>query len=174
MKKKISLGLAIAIALILVTVSAALAAGLGLFARLGQSRWGDERLADLDAVSAPVGKTVTTPDGVTVAIEQAYYCDDRLFISYRLSGNISEVELGEGKPDHEWKHEDPAAAYAMAFDEEDPESLIIGNWLNNGTDRWARHRFAVLHDGLSLADGTYLDIIGGDSITLEDLINGKV
>ena len=168
MKRKISVGLVLAAALILATLTTALAAGLGLFAQLGQGKYADERLPDLDAASTPVGQTVTTDDGYTVTIEQAYYDGSRLMISYRLTGALSHVELGEGAPDHEWKDEDPAAAYTMAFDDEDPDSVRMHEWLNRGKECWARHSFACLHDGLLLADGTYLDIFYGDFETLAD------
>ena len=168
MKRKISVGLVLAIVLILATLTTALAAGLGLFAQLGQGKYADERLPDLDAVSTPVGQTVTTDDGYTVIIEQAYYDGSRLMISYRLTGALSRFELGEGAPDHEWKDEDPDAAYSMAFDGEDPDSVRMYEWLNRKQECWARHSFATLHDGLLLADGTYLDIFYGDFETLAD------
>ena len=167
-KRKMTVGLALAIVLILATLTTALAAGLGLFAQLGQGKYADKRLPDLDAVSTPVGQTVTTDDGYTVTIEQAYYDGSRLMISYRLTGALSHVELGEGAPDHEWKDEDPAAAYTMAFDDEDPDSVRMHEWLNRGQECWAQHSFACLHDGLLLADGTYLDIFYGDFETLAD------
>ena len=167
MKRKISLGLALAAVLALMMLTTAVAASLGLFAQLGQRDWADDRLPDLDAAATPVGKTVTTADGYTVTIEQAYYDGDRLIISYRLTGDRSQVELGEGAPDHVWQNEDPDAAYSIAFDGDDPASMQMEAWLTRGRECWARHRFAALHDGLFLADGTYLDIVNGDDLLIQ-------
>lgn len=168
MKRKISLGLVLAVVLALAVLTTAVAASLGLFAQLGQKEYADDRLPDLDAVASPVGTTVATPDGYTVAIEQAYYDGRRLMISYRLSGELSRVELGDGAPDHVWKDEDPDAMYSIMFNDEDPDSARMAEWLNRGQVCWALHSFAALHDGLYLSDGTYLDIINGDEERLTD------
>ena len=168
MKRTISAGLVLAVILILGTLTTALAAGLGLFAQLGQGKYADERLPDLDAASSPVGETVTTDDGYTVTIEQAYYDGSRLIISYRLTGDWSRMEFGEGAPDHVLRDEDPDAMYTIAFDGDDPDSMRLEDWLNRGKECWARHSFASLHDGLYLMDGTYLDIFYGDFETLDD------
>ena len=168
MKRKISVGLVLAVVLALAVLTTAVAAGMGLFAQLGQKKYADERLPDLDAVSSPVGQTVTTEDGYSVTIEQAYYDGSRLMISYRLTGELSRLELGEGAPDHVWQDEDQDAMYSIVFGGDDPDSVRLEDWLNRGRECWALHSFAALSDGLYLQDGTYLDIFYGDFEALDD------
>ena len=143
--KKLSTSAILVIALVIISMTAALAAGLGLFGELAQNPRGDSRLSEVDKVADPIEREWTTDDGITIRIEQAYYEGNRVFISYRMSGDWTSTVLHEGSPDGEI------------------------NW-----DRTINDNFALikeekgLHDGLSLADGTYLDIIGGDNIVQED------
>ena len=169
MKKRLSVSLVIAIVLAVLSVSAALAAGLGLFGELSGTYSGDSRLPVLDQVAEPVGLEWTTEDGVTVRIEQAYYEDSRVFISYRISGNWNTTVLHEGKPD------------MVNFDDVEEDFIIAENLMSVIPERneafrrmdgreplWLECSDANLHDGLFLADGTYLDIIGGDGFVRDD------
>ena len=165
-KKKLSLGLAIALALMITTT--AMAASLGLFGELAQVD-PDARLNDLSVLSAAIGKTVSTQDGITVTIDQAYYDGSRVFVSYQISGNIRQMEKGEGMPENtQWDMEYPGGKYGEEIAAAAPEHARIEDWLNAGGPRWVSLYEASLHDGLSLADGAYLDIIGGDHYFLED------
>ena len=168
-KKKISAALIIAIALILVTASVALAAGLGLFGELADSPSGDGRLSALDGAAEPVGLEWTTLDVITLRIEQAYFEGDRVFISYRMTGPYAASVLHEGAPEeaYAWSdEEETVAAEEMMSDIPARQEVILQ--LDGTAPRWAEFTDAGLHDGLFLADGTYLDIIGGDIVVQAD------
>ena len=171
MKKKLSLSLAVALALILMA-SVALAAGLGVFDKLAErfDEMGETRLHGLSDVSDVVGTSVTTDDGITIDIDQCYYEGNRIFISYRESGNLYSCTRHEGTPEGEiqwsWTEKNFIAAENMISDLPVQQEDIL--WLNGEGQRWEEVYQASLHDGLSLADGTYLDIIGGDILAQED------
>lgn len=169
-KRKLSASLILALALALLTASVALATGLGLFGQLADLFDFEKRLSGLDAVSQPVGVTVTTDDGITVTIDQAYYEGERVFIAYRLSGSLYKLTLHEGAPPAgtHWNWEMPDTVYSESMLNVAPYGPALGQWLNGEGQRWAELWEASLHDGLSLADGTYLDIIGGDFAWQED------
>lgn len=168
MKKKLSVSLALALALILMA-SVALAAGLGLFDKLAE-RWEDSRLSELSTISDVIGVTVTTEDGITVEIDQCYYEGDRVFISYRESGNLYSCVRHEGAPSSDiqwdWTEKDFICAENMISDVPAQQEDLL--WLNSEGQRWEEVYHASIHDGLTLADGTYLEIIGGDITVLED------
>lgn len=171
-KKKISVSLALALVLILLA-SAALAAGLGLFDRLAKDQQAETdkaRLNVLNARSESAGATITTDDGITVEIDQCYYEGDRVFISYRESGRLYDCVRHEGPPDDgiswDWTEKDFVCAQNMMSVVPKQQEDIL--WLNGEGKRWEEVYDASLHDGLKLADGTYLDIIGGDIAPQED------
>ena len=170
MKKKLSVSVILVIVLVIVSMSAALAAELGLFGKLAQVFDPDGRLVVLDETADTVNSSFTTEDGITVEIGQAYYEGNRVFMSYRMSGNIASVELYEGAPEKDvpWSfvQENFVAKENMLSIHPELQKLI--NWLDGKGQRWGISREAMLHDGLSLEDGTYLDIIGGDSYVQED------
>ena len=170
MMKKVSASMIIAIILVLLTVSGAMAAALGLFGQLSQDSRGDGRLSAVDRVAENIAREWTTEDGVTIRIEQAYYEGNRVFIAYRLDGNWNATVLHEGTPDGEinwsWEAENTVAAQTMISDIPERQQAI--QKLDGQGQRWIDCREIGLHDGLSLADGTYLDIIGGDQIIQPD------
>ena len=168
-KKKISMTLILALTLMLM-VSVALAAGLGLFGQMAEHDDADARLGTLDSLSQKMDIGITTEDGITVAIEQAYYEGNRVFIAYRESGNLFSADLHEGTPpaDTPWDWEEKDFIYSQNMASEAPQERKVIEWLNGEGQRWAECRNASLHDGLSLADGTYLDIVNGDTTWLED------
>ena len=63
-------------------------------------------LAEEEDAAGQATVSVTTEDGITVEIGEAYFEGDRVYVSYRLSGNTSRVELHEGAPEgiDEWKY----------------------------------------------------------------------
>lgn len=161
--------LAIALLITLLLGSVALAAGLGLFGEIATVPNEDKRLPALDQASVPVNQSFTTENGVTVTIQQAYYDGERVFVSYALNGERVFVETGEGMPQvKEWSFEQEGMLYARDYDSALPEDEQIGAWLDGTSPRWARRTATSPHDGLSLSDGTWLDIIGGTSHPLED------
>ena len=168
--KKISASAILVIALIILSMAAALAAGLGLFGELAQNPRGDKRLSEVEKVADSIEREWTTEDGITIRIEQAYYEGNRVFISYRLSGDWTSTVLHEGAPDDEivwdWVEENMIAAQTMMSDVPEHQQAILK--LDGQSQRWMETTEKGLHDGLSLADGTYLDIIGGDNIIQED------
>ena len=97
--KKISASAILVIALIVVSMTAALAAGLGLFGELSQRQDSKGKLTELENVSESVSASITTEDGITIEIGQAYYEGNRVFVSYRLSGNLASAALYEGAPE---------------------------------------------------------------------------
>ena len=101
MVKKISASAILVIALLVVSMTAALAAGLGLFGELAQDPRGDSRLSEVEKVADAIDREWTTEDGVTLRIEQAYYEGNRVFLSYRMSGDWTSTVLHEGAPESE-------------------------------------------------------------------------
>lgn len=171
MVKKISTAMILAIVLILASMAAALAAGLGLFGQLAQDeRNEDGRLSVLENMSETLSASLTTEDGITIEISQAYYEGNRVFMAYRLSGNLYSVELHEGAPEgsYPWTDELENTVAADCFVNDVPELQRLNAWLDGKGQRWGVSLEAALHDGLSLEDGTYLDIIGGDNVIRED------
>ena len=170
MVKKLSTSAILVIALVIISMTAALAAGLGLFGELAQNPRGDSRLSEVDKVADPIEREWTTDDGITIRIEQAYYEGNRVFISYRMSGDWTSTVLHEGSPDGEinwdWVEENMIVSQTMISDEPERQQAILQ--LDGQSQRWIESTEKGLHDGLSLADGTYLDIIGGDNIVQED------
>lgn len=168
--KKISVSMVIAIALVLLTVTGALAAALGLFGQLSQEPRGDSRLSAVDKVADSIDMEWTTNDGITIRIEQAYYEGNRIFIAYRMTGNWNETALHEGTPDEKikWIWEEPDMIAAKTMISDIPERQQAIQQLDGQGQRWIATMDIGLHDGLSLADGTYLDIIGGDNIVQPD------
>lgn len=170
MVKKISAAMLIAILLIAVTITGALAAALGLFDRLSQDPRGDSRLSAVDQVAESIAREWTTDDGITVRIEQAYFEGNRVFIAYRMTGNWNATELHEGAPEGNiswsWEEENMIAAQTMIS--EIPERQQAIRQLDGNGQKWIACTDIGLHDGLRLADGTCLDIIGGDSIIQPD------
>ena len=168
--KKISASAILVIALIILSMAAALAAGFGLFGELAQNPRGDKRLSEVEKVADSIEREWTTEDGITIRIEQAYYEGNRVFISYRLSGDWTSTILHEGAPDDEiawdWVEENMIAAQTMMSDVPERQQAILK--LDGQSQRWMETTEKGLHDGLSLADGTYLDIIGGDNIIQDD------
>ena len=164
MTKKISVSMILVIALIVLSITAALAAGLGLFGQLAQDFSWDSRLPSLEETAQPLALSVTTEDGITVEIPQAYYEGDRVFISYRLSGNFSSAQLHEGAPGQDYAWNDVLDSFIAAenFSSDLPEHQAMFECLDGKGQRWAECAEAGLHDGLSLEDGTYLEIYAGD------------
>ncbi|MBQ6174693.1 MAG: DUF4179 domain-containing protein [Clostridia bacterium] len=168
--KRVSATVIIAIALIVVAVTGALAAGLGLFDQLSHDPRGDSRLSAVDQFAEPIGREWTTEDGITIRIEQAYFEGNRVFIAYRMSGSWNATELHEGAPEEtiswSWEEPDMIAAQTMISDIPERQQAILQ--LDGSGQRWIATTDIGLHDDLSLADGTYLDIIGGDDIIQAD------
>ncbi len=168
--KKVSTSAILVIALVIVSMTAALAAGLGLFGELAHNPRGDSRLSEVEKVADSIEREWTTEDGITIRIEQAYFEGNRVFISYRMSGNWSSTVLHEGAPDGEitwdWVEENMIVAQTMISDEPVRQQAI--RQLDGQSQRWIDSTQKGLHDGWSLSDSTYLDIIGGDNIVLDD------
>ena len=168
--RKISITAILVIAFIIVTMTAALAAGFGLFGELAQKQNTDDRLTQLDEVSESMSVSLVTDDGITVEIGQAYYEGNRVFMSYRLSGNIVSVELHEGAPEEHdsWSDVLENTIAAETFGNDTPELQRLNAWLDGKGQRWGTSNVVALHDGLFLEDGTYLGIIGGDEVIQDD------
>lgn len=161
--------LAIALVITLLLGSVALAAGLGLFQQLSQMPQEDKRLPALDQVSTPLNQSAATDAGVTVTIRQAYYDGERIFVSYKLEGERVSVEKGEGIPQvEEWAFQQEGMLYSRDYDSAMEGDEEIAAWLDGTSPRWARRTATAPHDGLSLSDGTYLDIISGNAYQQED------
>ncbi len=171
MAKKLSTTMILVIVLIIVSMTAALAAGLGLFGQLAQDeKNADSRLPILEQEADTVSTSLTTEDGIVIEIGQAYYEGNRVFISYRVTGNLYAVELYEGVPEdsYQWTTVIENCICAETWVNDVPELQRLIAWLDGKGQRWGTSYEAALHDGLSLEDGTYLDIIGGDQVIQED------
>lgn len=170
-KRRMNMGLILALILVLMTTTVAVAAELGLFGQIGQQEDADVRLPALDAASSPVGKVFTTPEGVTVTIDQAYYDGTRVFVSYAVAGPTKSAALHEGKPDivnYDW--EKPGVIYANEYQDASEAGRQMAAWLDGSAERYATVRSVTVSDNMEMADGTDMNIIGGggDDVYLED------
>ncbi len=167
-RKHINVGLVLAIVMVMMMGSVAVAAGLGIFGQISQREDADARLPGLENVSAVMDKVFTTPEGVTITINQAYYDGTRVFISYVKEGPFDQVKLGEGKPEIEkFDWEEPGVIYGKQYYSEGASGKQISAHLDGSAPRWAERTYVNVHDGLQI--GTeYLDIIGGDTYLTED------
>lgn len=151
-------------------ISGALASGQGLFGELAEGENADQRLSALEEVANRIAVSYTTEDGITLEIGQAYYEGDRVYLTYRLSGELARVELHEGAPeqDIEWKRtrEDYVVAEHQSAD--NPETQKAIGFLDGKGQRWTEGWYAGMADGLDLEDGTYADIVAGESEYRED------
>ena len=168
--KKISASVILIIALIIVSMTAALAASLGLFGELAQDQNADSRLLVLETVSESVSTSVTTPDGIIIEIGQAYYEGNRVFVSYRLSGKLAYAELHEGAPEEEiaWTETLENFVCADHWVNDIPELQKLNAWLDGKGQRWGIAYEAAMRDGMSLEDGTRLNILDGNDVLQED------
>ena len=83
--------LVLAFTLLIFSVPASAASENGLFSRMIETEYSDERLAALDEAAENVSVS-RTEGSVTVEISQAYYEGNRVYISYRASGPILEQD----------------------------------------------------------------------------------
>ncbi len=171
-KRKMNLGLVVALILVLMTTTVAVAAELGLFGQISERLDSDVRLPALDVAATPVEKVFTTPEGVTVTINQAFYDGTRVFVSYAVAGPTKSAQLGEGKPEHmvnyDWAK--PGVIYANEFQDDSAAGQQMAAWLDGSAERWATLRSVTISDNMEMADGTDMNIIGGgdENVYLED------
>ena len=161
-KRKMNLGLVVALILVLLSTTVAVAAELGLFGLLSQQENTDVRLPALDNAATPVGQVFTTPEGVTVTINQAYYDGNRVFVSYAVAGPTKFAELGEGAPDivnYDW--EKPGVTYANEIFDSSEVGQQLAAWLDGSAERWGKISTVYISDNMEMADGTDMNIIGG-------------
>lgn len=169
-KKKISVSFVLVMMLLFLMASAALAAGFGLFGQLSSGDHADERLPELEQVAEVLESTMTTNDGVVIEICQAYYEGDRVFVSYRLTGNTESAVLHEGVPDRDdivWDFEEEMIC-SETWTSDRPEVQRANEWLDGKSPRWAEVHVVGIDDGIYLDDDTYLDIINGEDQYLPD------
>lgn len=82
----------------MVSFPAALASEGGLFAKMIETEYSDERLSRLDEIAETVSVS-QNEGGITVEVSQAYYEGNRVYISYTASAPIEEqdgLELEDG------------------------------------------------------------------------------
>ena len=83
--------LILALTLLILSVSTAAVAESGLFSKMIETEYSDERLIALDEAAENISVSQTT-DSVTVEVSQAYYEGNRVYISYRATGPILEQD----------------------------------------------------------------------------------
>ena len=167
-KKKLSVGIVFAMLLTVLMAGAALAAGLGLFGQIGERENSDARLPALERVAESVGASFTTDDGVTIAIDQAYYDGSRVFISYAVDGAHDVLEMGTGDPGIvNYDREETGVRFKEQYFVDGPNGKPLMGWLDGSEPRWATRTVVNVHDGLQIGE-EYLDIIGGEYYWLED------
>lgn len=127
-------------------------------------------LAEEEDDSAPMTFSLTTEDGITVEIGEAYYEGDRVYVSYRVTGDLVKVELHEGAPEGitEWKYTKEDVIVAEQISSDNPEEQKGFEWLDGKGQRWTELWSAGVMDGLDLEDGNYADIVDGESEYKED------
>ena len=163
-KKKISVSFVLVVMMLFLMASAALAAGFGLFGQLSSGDHADERLPELEQVAEVLESTMTTNDNIVIEIDQAYYEGDRVFVSYRLTGNTESAVLHEGVPDRDdivWDFEEEMIC-SETWTSDRPEVQRANEWLDGKSPRWAEVHVVGIDDGIYLDDDTYLDIINGE------------
>ena len=172
MKKHVHKGLVLALVLMLMLGSVAVAAELGFFGIISQREDADVRLPALDMASTPMEKVFTTPEGVTVTINQAFYDGTRVFVSYSVAGPTKTAELGESKPEHmvNYDWDQPGVIYAREYQDASAVGQQLTAWLDGSAPRWAKVSTVYVGDNMEMADGTNMNIIGGgdEDVYLED------
>ena len=86
------------IALFIISVSAASASETGLFRKMIETEYTDDRLEAIDNAAETVSISQTTGQ-TTVEISQAYYEGNRIYISYHVNGAaeiLDGLELEDG------------------------------------------------------------------------------
>ncbi len=145
------------------------ASASGMFSELAQSEDAEEWMPALAEAAEDVGASLTTPEGLTIKIGEAYYEGDRVFVSYQIGAVTDLIELYEGDPDAgiEWdqtlENWVPSAIPAFYPDVEKENS-----WLTGIGKRWLKAPYCEVMDGLELEDGEYADIIAGTEMRAQD------
>ena len=123
-----------------------------------------------DDGSEPMTLSVTTDDGITVEIGEAYYEGDRVYVSYRVTGDLVKVEMHEGAPEGitEWRYTKEDTIVAEQISSDNPEEQKGFEWLDGKGQRWTELWSAGMLDGLDLEDGNYADIVDGEDEYKED------
>lgn len=169
-KKKLSVSMLVLIATLVLSLSVALATGLGVFGTLSEEQNADIRLSALEEAATPLPAVTPASKSITVDISQAYYEGSRVFVSYRVTGDWYSVQLHEGAPETDYAWTDVRERHICAENQSNdhPEGQRAIDFLDGKGQRWVEISASSLSDGLYLADGTYLDIIGGESSIQED------
>lgn len=137
--------------------------GLGLFGKLAGYEGADPRLTTMAGVAGPVGVIFVTDEGVTVVIDQAYYEGDRVYVSYRLTGDVTRVELHEGEPDEDgWVTIYEGEIAAEKWSNDDPELQKAIEWLDGKGQRWTFSTHTAVTDCMALDDESWLSIVAGE------------
>ena len=151
-------------------ISPSRASATGTFGDFSRTEGADERLSILANAAESIAVSYTNDDGVTVEICQAYYEGDRVYVSYKLTGKPMNIELHEGVPEGEYAWDEVETDFIAAEKLHPfiPQRREEMKWLNGEGQRWTFDRFASLGDGITLADGTYADIVDGKEEYPED------
>lgn len=155
---------------VICSASAGSAPRCGTFGEMAGDEYADERLAELDQVSESLGASLATPDGAKIEIDQGYYVDDRVFISYRISPVTDLILLYEGAPEEGIEWDQVLEDWIMGdlrltgFPDVDRQN----RWLDGKGQRWLSFPYCRNEEYLVLEDGTRLDFIAGTELKLED------
>ena len=157
-RKKLSVSMIIAIALIILSITAAVAAGLGLFEKLSQNENADVRLRPLSENAEKIAVTATTDGGVTVEIDQAFYEGNRVFVSYRMTGNVDFTEVYEGIPDREYEWDEELEDYIMAEYYMSDDDIIqqMDELMDGKGQRWMISRGTCPDEPIYFTDDTFM------------------
>lgn len=158
MGRKLSASMVIAIVLIILSITAAVAAGLGLFEKLSKGENADVRLKPLSENAEKIAVKATTDGGVTVEIDEAYYEGNRVFVSFRMTGNVDSTEVYDGVPDREYEWGEEREDYIMAeYYTSDDEIIQQKIDLMDGKgQRWMVSRGATPNEPVYFMDGTFM------------------
>ena len=166
---KKTIAMILIVSIVFCAASAASAPGSGLFSELSQSEDADERMSALAEACEDVPAFLTTEEGCTVEIGEAYYEGDRVFVSYRISAVTDLIELYEGAPEAgiEWERvlENWIPADIPAYY---PDVKKENEWLDGQGQRWLKAPYCNVMDGIDLEDGSYADFIAGNEMRLAD------
>lgn len=168
MKRLLTVILALCLAL-LYTLPAS-AESRGVFGQLDGLVDQDPRLPILDRISELQGASLTLFDGTYVEVSQGLYNEDRVFFSYLIRTSPDRMILHEGAPDKQYRWNQEIENWVVGDTDSfgDPDMEKEAGWLDGKSQRWLECPYYDVHEGILLEDGSFAEILKGESTRLPD------
>ena len=111
------------------------------------------------------------PAGLTLTLHQAYCDGQRLYFSFSITLDDPVWYRGVGLPTgiDEYAAEYKGGTYRELFSNGQPgikETIV--SWLDSHESSWIAYTSAGIGDGASLADGTYMEVVEGDTEFIDE------